>query len=127
MNAEAASLWDRALKAFSSAEALVATDPDGAASRAYYSAFYAASALFALEGKTFTKHTALAAAVHRDLVRTDRWPSELGEAFSWLLRTRQTGDYGQDLRVKPEEARVAAEKASLILEAVRSAIPESMR
>ena len=127
MNAEAASLWDRALKAFSSAEALVGTDPDGAASRAYYSAFYATSALFALEGKTFTKHTALAAAVHRDLVRTGRWPPELGEAFSWLLRTRQTGDYGQDLRVKPEEARVAAEKASLILEAVRSAIPESMR
>jgi len=127
VNAEAASLWDRALKAFSSAEALVATDPDGAASRAYYSAFYAASALFALEGKTFTKHTALAAAVHRDLVRTGRWPSELGEAFSWLLRIRQTGDYGQDLRVKPEEARVAAEKASLILEAVRKAMPGSMR
>ena len=127
MNAEAASLWDRALKAFSSAEALVGTDPDGAASRAYYSAFYAASALFALEGKTFTKHTALAAAVHRDLVRTGRWPPELGEAFSWLLRTRQTGDYGQDLRVKPEEARVAAEKASLILEAVRKAMPGSMR
>jgi uncharacterized protein (UPF0332 family) len=127
VNAEAASLWDRALKAFSSAEALVATDPDGAASRAYYSAFYAASALFALEGKTFTKHTALAAAVHRDLVRTGRWPSELGEAFSWLLRTRQTGDYGQDLRVKPEEARAAAEKASLILEAVHKAMPGSMR
>lgn len=69
MNPEAAALWDRAQKAVASARALVETDADGAASRAYYAAFYAVSALFSVEGKAFTKHTAVAAAVHRDLVK----------------------------------------------------------
>jgi hypothetical protein len=126
MSPEVAALWDRALKAFAAANALVEVDPDGAASRAYYAAFHAVSALLALEGRSFTKHTAVAAAVHRELVRPGRWTAQEGEAYTWLLRARQTGDYGQDLRVTPEEAEQAVGKAYRILDAVRRASPEPL-
>ena len=46
--------WDRALEALAAATLLRAHGGfDSAASRAYYAAFHAASALFALEGRTF--------------------------------------------------------------------------
>lgn len=119
MNRETKALWERATVAIESARTLMDVDPDGSASRAYYAAFFAVSALFATEGRSFTKHTAVASAVHRDLVKTGRWSAELGEIYSWLLRTRRTGDYGQDIHVQPAEAREAADKAARILEAVR--------
>ena len=119
MNPEVKALWERATTAIESARALLDIDPDGSASRAYYAAFFGVSALFAMEGRVFTRHTAVAAAVHRDLVKAGRWPTELGEFYSWLLRTRQTGNYGQDVHVKPAEAREAVDKAARILEGVR--------
>ena len=76
--------WDRAIGAFRDAQVLLANSGfDGAASRAYYAAFHAVSALFALEGRIFAKHSAIEAAVHRDLVKTGRWPSALGREFSF--------------------------------------------
>ncbi len=88
MSPDASDLWARAIRALKTAALLVDNDPDAAASRAYYAAFYAVSALFALEGRTFTKHTAVEAAVHRDLVKPGRWPIELGRAFSELVASR---------------------------------------
>jgi uncharacterized protein (UPF0332 family) len=92
----------------------------------YYAAFHAVSALFALQGKTFTKHRALEAAVHRDLVRTQMWAVDLGAAFSWLVRLRRTGDYGGSMHVSLDEAQEAVDKARQILRAVRTTSPEPL-
>jgi uncharacterized protein (UPF0332 family) len=94
MSAEAQAQWDRAVRSLRAAELLVETDPDSAASRAYYAAFHAASALFAMTGRTFTKHSALEAAVHRDLVRAGQWGAALGQDYTFLRELRLTGDYG---------------------------------
>lgn len=61
MTAEYARMeWDRALEAFRSARLLVAHGGfDSAASRAYYAAFHGVTALFALEERVSTKHSAL--------------------------------------------------------------------
>ena len=48
---------DRALQ---TAAMLVTTDPESAVSRAYYAAFHAVTALFALRGQSFIKHCRLA-------------------------------------------------------------------
>ncbi len=125
MNQEAADLWARALRAHTTAARLVDEDPDAAASRAYYAAFYAVSALFTMQGKTFRKHSAVEAAVHRLLVKPGTWPAELGTAFSWLARLRRTGDYGGGIHVAQSEAREAVDKASRLLQAVHEANPES--
>ncbi|MBI4599324.1 HEPN domain-containing protein [Candidatus Uhrbacteria bacterium] len=116
--------WERAITAFRSANLLIPTDPDGAASRAYYAAFNAVSALFALEGKSFKKHSAVDSAVHRDLVRTGRWPVELGKKFSSLVESRTTGDYGNDQHISNELAEISLQSARRILEAVQKENPE---
>lgn len=77
MNSEARDWWNRALRALRTAERLVDEDPDASASRAYYAAFFAVRALFALEQRTFRKHTEVEAAVHRDLVPHSALPERL--------------------------------------------------
>ncbi len=121
MNAHAADLWRRAVEALVTARHDLSVSPDAAASRAYYAAFDAASALFALEDRTFTKHSGVEAAVHRDLVKTGRWAAELGKSYSFLVALRETGDYGGGEHVTREDAEEAIERASLILNAVKVA------
>jgi uncharacterized protein (UPF0332 family) len=115
--------WERAGNALESAKLLLESDADASASRAYYAAFHAVTALFALEGRKFKKHSAVRSAVHRDLVHEGRFTPELGDDFDLLMDLREQGDYGGISRVSSEDARVAVEKAAGILEAVRRACP----
>ena len=115
MTVYALDLWGRARESLAVASEILARTPDIAASRAYYAAFYAVSALFALEEKSFVKHAAVEAAVHRDLVNTGRMPKELGKTYSTLLERRATGDYGVEKHVSPEEARDSIVGAERIL------------
>ena len=124
MKAAPSDLWARALRALQTAQLTLPADPDAAASRAYYAAFYGVSAVFALEGKTFTKHAAVESAVHRDLVKTGRWPVERGQEYSLLFALRSTGDYGGAEHVADEEAREALAAARRILQAVHDASPQ---
>jgi uncharacterized protein (UPF0332 family) len=124
MNVEAMDLWERAKKALSAAQIIVHEDPDSSASRSYYAAFHAVSAYFALMGKSFTKHSALESAVHKELVKSGIWPIEIGKKFSWLVSTRSTGDYGGGMHVTEPDAVTAVENAKQILECVKMLNPE---
>jgi uncharacterized protein (UPF0332 family) len=115
-------LWVRALRSLASAKVLVQTDPDSAAPRAYYAAFDAVSTLLELEGKTFSKHAGVEAAVHRDLIHTGRWPADLGKAYSDLAALRVDADYtGPSVTIT--KANDAIAKAEQILQAVRLVYP----
>lgn len=127
MTPEIADFWARALQALQTAEKLVEDDPDASASRAYYAAFYAVSALLAFDQRSFVKHSAVERAVHRDLVKTGLWPAEIGAAFSWLSSLRYTGDYGGEEHVQPEDARSAVERARLIVKMVQGSAPEPLQ
>ena len=116
--------WDRAMDAFRDAQLLLANGGfDGAASRAYYAAFHAVTALFALGGRTFTKHSAVEAAVHRDLVKAGEWSGDLGRDFSFCVELRGLGDYGTEVRVDAKQAADAVASAGRILATVRDALP----
>lgn len=101
----------RATRALGTATSLTASDPDAAASRAYYVAFYAASAWLVDNGHAFSKHSSVETAVHRDLVKTGILPVELGAHYIWLHALRNTGDYGGRLHVSVEEASIAVRRA----------------
>jgi uncharacterized protein (UPF0332 family) len=118
MNADAADLWSRALQALDTADSLLQSDPDASASRAYYAAFNAVSAHFAVHGQTFTKHSAVESAVHRDLVKSGLWVAELGASYTSLVNIRTTGDYGGGVHVTNNDARAACAAARTILMAV---------
>jgi len=124
MRAFADAEWQRALRALSSAGQLVQSDPDSAASRAYYAAFHALTALFALRGETYTKHSAIRAALHRELVQAGEVDKKTGRAYDFLMDLRETGDYGGLAQVTPQNARAAVEKAEAFLAAIRQACPE---
>jgi uncharacterized protein (UPF0332 family) len=127
MNDFANAEWRRASRTLKSAEKLEDSDPDSAASRAYYAAFHAVTALFALRGQVFSKHTAVRSALHRDLIQAHLWPRELGKSYDLLMDLRETGDYGGLDRVSSRDARDAAAKAAEILRAVEKMCPELSR
>ena len=117
-------LWGRAQEALRVARHDLPVSPDAAASRAYYAAFYAVSAWFALEGRTFRRHSMVEAAVHRDLVKPGLWPTDLGAGFSRVAAARSRADYGRTEHVPPEEAAEAIRIAADILRAVAQAKPD---
>ena len=116
--------WDRAVRALASARNLAETDPDSAASRAYYAAFHALTALFALRGQTYTRHSAIRSALHRELVRTGLMAESVGRDYDFLMDMRETGDYGGLALVTPASAATAVRKAESFLAAIAKMCPE---
>ncbi len=91
---EIVDLWQRAQEALrATGTLLTAGFPDFAAARAYYAAFYAASALLLTEGKTFRSHRGVMALMHRDYVRPGRLPMSIGRMLSTLSDLRSIGDW----------------------------------
>ncbi|MBN1556096.1 MAG: HEPN domain-containing protein [Phycisphaerae bacterium] len=119
--------WDRAQRTLDSARHLLDTDSDSSASWAYYAAFHALTALFGLRGQTFTKHSALRAALHRDLIQQGIIEKKLGKDYDYLMDLRETGDYGGVTQVSEEDAQRAIVKAQLVINAVAAACPDVMK
>lgn len=119
--------WQRAHEALQATHALlIAGFSDFAASRAYYAAFYAASALLLADGKAFRSHRGVLALLHQDYVKTGRLPVEMGRIISTLSDLRSVGDYGGAAHVSHAEAHVALSEAQQFLEAVRSLLPADL-
>jgi uncharacterized protein (UPF0332 family) len=125
MNERVEMFWNRAVQALQVAEHDFSLDPNAAASRAYYAAFYAASAWFARDGRDFRRHSVLESAVHRELVKPGIWSTELGQGYSRLMELRAIGDYGQVEIVTKDEAAEAIQIARQVLTAVSQADPAS--
>ena len=92
---------------------------DFAASRAYYAAFYAATAVLLHEGLEFSKHSAVIALIHQRFVKTGKLDKEQGKALNWLFELRSVGDYGGTAHVSRQEVEQAIEAAEKFLEAIK--------
>jgi uncharacterized protein (UPF0332 family) len=98
---EIAANRERAKESIGAAEALViAGYYDSAASRAYYAAFYAATAALLREGIEFKKHSGVVAGVHERLVRAGKLDKASGRDLNWLFDLRGVGDYGVTTRAQ---------------------------
>lgn len=122
----AAAEWERPRRALESSRQLAETDPNSAASRAYYAAFHALTAVFALRSEAFSKHSAVRAALHRDLIQARILAPELGRVYDFLLDLREAGDYGGVTSVLPDDARLAVQRAAGFLAAL-SPVYETLR
>ena len=91
---------------------------DFAAARAYYAAFYAATALLLNEGVEMSKHSGVIAAIHQRFVKTGKLDKTLGKSLNWLFELRSVGDYGGLSHVSREEGQQAVEAADSFLDAV---------
>ena len=117
------SQWTKAIRSLAAAEATLDTDPDSAASRAYYAAFHGVTATLAARGMEFTKHTAVRAALHRDLIQSGDLSVDLGRDYDFLLDLRETADYGGVAEASLASAKKAIEKARVILAALKHLLP----
>jgi uncharacterized protein (UPF0332 family) len=93
---------------------------DVSASRAYYAAFYAASALLLSEGIDTSKHSGVIALIHQHFVKRGQLGREQGRNLNWLFELRSVGDYGVSLHVTVEDARRAVIIAEDFLRVVKS-------
>jgi uncharacterized protein (UPF0332 family) len=90
---------------------------DIAASRAYYAAFYAASALLLNENVDTSKHSGVIASIHRLFVKAGKLDKEQGKNLNWLFELRGIGDYGVSEHVSAGEAFKAIKVAEEFLNA----------
>ncbi|MGH2747903.1 MAG: HEPN domain-containing protein [Actinomycetota bacterium] len=88
-----------------------------ACSRAYFAAFYAASAALSLLGETRTKHSGVLSAFHDKVIRDGGFDTETGRMLGWLFDLRNTADYRWD-PVAASDAEEAFERASRFVGAV---------
>jgi uncharacterized protein (UPF0332 family) len=116
--------WAKAMRSIAVAQATLDTDPDSAASRAYYAAFHGVTAVLARRGMEFTKHTAVRAALHRDLIQSGDLSVDLGRDYDFLLDLRETADYGGVAEASLASARKAIEKARAILAVLKTLLPD---
>ncbi|MFQ6036660.1 MAG: HEPN domain-containing protein [Sedimentisphaerales bacterium] len=112
---------ERAEKSVQAAKELAASGfYDFAASRAYYAAFYAASAALLDEGLEFSKHSGVIASVHQRLVKTGKLDKEEGKGLNWLFELRNVGDYGVTIHVSQQDAEKAIQVAEDFLRVIKS-------
>jgi len=85
----------------------------------YYGCFYAATAFFLGEGRSFRKHAAIRAAIHRDLVHQGHLDQAFGAIFDRLFEERHLADY--EAFITYEHAAVAewVEQAEQFIEALK--------
>ncbi len=91
---------------------------DIAAARAYYAAFYAASALLLSQDIDTNKHSGVIALIHQHFVKTGKLDKEQGKNLNWLFEIRGVGDYGVSVHVASGEAYLAVKVAEKFLESV---------
>ena len=112
---------ERARKSLEAAKELRQTGyQDFAASRAYYAAFYAASALVVNNGLDSSKHSGVIAIIHRDFVRTGKLDKEHGKNLNWLFELRSVGDYGIVMHVTEDDCAQAIQIAEKFVQATES-------
>ena len=93
---------------------------DVSASRAYYAAFYAASALLLSDGLDTSKHSGVIALIHQHFVKSGKLNKEQGRNLNWLFELRSVGDYGVSLHVVQGDARRAMNTAEDFYKAVKT-------
>lgn len=98
---------------------------DFAASRAYYAAFYAATAILLSEGLELSKHSAVIASIHQRFVKTGRLSKEQGKTLNWLFELRSVGDYGGAARVSRQQAEQAIQAAEGFYAAIRALLQQT--
>jgi uncharacterized protein len=78
----------------------------------YYACFYALTAVLLKEGHSFKKHTAVKAALHKDLIKAGIVEPVWGKFYNRVFDSRHEGDY-QPLRIfEAEEVKILLDQGA---------------
>lgn len=92
---------------------------EDAASRAYYAAFHAVSALLFSRGKSYSSHAQLIGAFNRDFVKTQVFNRDFTAILTRLFEDRQSGDYDVFAAITEQEARRDVDAARRIVDSIQ--------
>ena len=101
---------------------LCAGYPGTAASRAYYAAFHAATAVLATHGLSFSSHRETIGAFTREFVNKGFLPPDTKNKLQNLFEHRQTADYDWASTIDQQTATEDLAAAQAIVEACRTII-----
>ena len=73
-----------------------------AMNRLYYAAFYGVCAVLLERQQSFTKHSGVRAAFHRQFIKTGLLDKKWGQLYDQLFEDRQEGDYVVFISFEPE-------------------------
>ncbi|MBM4047336.1 MAG: HEPN domain-containing protein [Planctomycetes bacterium] len=90
-----------------------------AASRAYYCAFHAVTAVLLSKGLSFSSHGQTLGAFNREFVKTGLFPREYGARLGKMERDRQAGDYRATSPIADTVAKEDVAMAADVLAACR--------
>lgn len=93
-----------------------------ALNRSYYACFYAASAVLLKQGRRFSKHSGVRAALHQHFIKTEKLSSTLGNIYDWLFDNRQEGDYLPLVHFEKSQVEQAITDATAFVAEVRKLI-----
>lgn len=88
-----------------------------AASRAYYGAFHAISAVLAEQGLSYTSHAQTLGAFNREFVKTGIFPPDTFRKLQRLFEDRQVGDYDWSVSIDKETSAKDIAEAEWLVDA----------
>lgn len=113
-------LLDKAVQSLRAAELLLNVGYFSfAASRAYFSMFYAVEALLLSHDLSFSKHSGVIAAFGKQFVKTGAFDSRFHQYLLNAFNLRNAGDYGATEAVSEENARQVIGESSELLAAIK--------
>ena len=125
MRAEVGAVIDKSQRAIKSAKReFKAGDYDYTCSRAYYAVFYLLEGVLMLDGKRFTKHSAVISVFNRDYVKPGIFPVEFSKHVKYLLKRREIGDYSFSIKIEKEDASNCISKAEETFEVISAYLKE---
>lgn len=86
-----------------------------AVNRAYYAAFYAATALLEAVGETRSKHSGVLAAFAQHFIKTGILPANLSKIYHQLLDNRERSDYELFIMIGQDNAQQNLQNARLFV------------
>lgn len=86
--------------------------------RAYYSIYYAITAVLCLEPVAFKKHKDTLGYFNKNYVHTEQFPKEIGRDISKAAKVRHASDYDEFYIASKEEASRQIETAKRLIELV---------
>lgn len=110
---------DRAREEIDTAELLYDNDRLKAANnRAYYSIYYALTAVLCLEPIAFKKHKDTIAYFNKNYVHTGKFPGEVGRKVAKAAKVRHASDYDEFYIASKDEAKNQIQTAKNLIELV---------
>lgn len=120
MTDEARKLLDRAVHALEVAEKLMGDDyPADAASKTYYSMYYAAQALLKAEGIDVIKHSAVESALGYYFAKTGRLDPKYHRMLIDARKVREIADYDMEEEIVEPLASLKIEEGKAFLAAIK--------